>query len=138
MSVASGIPRPMKKVVWDRLGIAFSSACIVHCIAVAFLPLFFPVLKQYTHSTWVHIVVASIILFTSPLAFVPGYRKHGLTWILGMAVAGLMMVFMGILLDDKVLEQASHGISICGSLLLVLAHAKNIQHSHRHRHQHCC
>jgi hypothetical protein len=37
----------------------------------------------------------------------------------------------------------SHGISIFGSLFLVFAHAKNIQHSHRHRHTHghspqCC
>jgi hypothetical protein len=133
----------MKKVVWDRIGIAFSSACVIHCIMVAFLPLFFPMINEYAHSSWIHVVVATIILFTSPLAFVPGYRKHGITWILGTALMGLMLVFMGILLEDKVSDQVSHGISICGSLLLVFAHAKNLQHSHRRTHQHghpqqCC
>lgn len=129
----------MKKVIWDRLGIAFSSACVVHCIIVAFLPFFFPVLTQYTHASWIHVVVATIILFTSPLAFIPGYKKHGTNWILGTALIGLMLIFMGILLEEKVSDQISHGISICGSLFLVIAHAKNIQHSHRRRHHtQCC
>ena len=95
----------MKKIVWDRLGIVFSSACAIHCVMVAFLPLFFPIVIQYVHSSWIHIVVVTIILFTSPLAFVPGYRKHGITWILGTALLGLMLVFMGILLEDKVSNQ---------------------------------
>ena len=137
MSHISGIPRTMKKIVWDRLGIAFSSACVVHCIMVAFLPLFFPVISAYTHSTWVHIVVGFIILFTSPLAFIPGYRKHGLSWIIASALVGLALVFMGIILEERVTDQVSHGISIIGSLFLVFAHGKNIQHSHRHQHQ-CC
>lgn len=128
----------MKKVVWDRIGIAFSSACVVHCIMVAFIPLFFPFISQYTHSSWVHITVLITMLFTTPLAFVPGYKKHGLTWILLTALVGLLLVILGILVEDKVSDQLSHGISICGSLFLVIGHGKNIQHSHRHQHQACC
>lgn len=126
----------MKKV-WDRLGITFSTACVIHCIVVAFLPFFFPAISLYTHSTWVHIAVGFIILFTSPLAFIPGYKKHGLTWILGVAVTGLFFISMGVLLEGKVTDQTSHGVSIMGSLFLVFAHAKNLQHSHKHHHQ-CC
>lgn len=126
----------MKKI-WDKLGIALSSACVAHCLLVAFLPLIFPVLSEYTHSTWVHVIVGFIILFTSPLAFIPGYRKHGLTWIIGVAFSGLFFILLGILAEDHFSEQLSHGISIFGSLLLVFAHFKNLQHSHRHHHQ-CC
>lgn len=126
----------MKKA-WDRLGIAFSGACVVHCILVAFIPFIFPAIESYTHSTWIHISVGLIILFTSPLAFIPGYRKHGLTWILGLAVSGLFFILMGILLEGKFSDQVSHAISIVGSLCLVFAHVKNLQHSHRHAHQ-CC
>lgn len=118
------------------MGIAFSSVCLVHCVIVAFLPLLFPFLKHLTHATWVHIVFTSVILFTSPLAFIPGYRKHGTNWILALALMGLMFLFMGILLEEKVLDQVSHGISILGSLCLITAHAKNIQHSHAK--QQCC
>ncbi len=131
-----GYIRRMKKV-WDRMGIAFSGACVVHCIIVAFLPLIFPALSAYTHSTWVHIVVGIIILFTSPLAFIPGYRKHGLTWILATAISGLFFILLGVLLEGRFSDQVTHGISIFGSLMLVTAHVKNIQHSHRHQHQ-CC
>jgi hypothetical protein len=126
----------MKKV-WDRAGIAFSSACVVHCIGVAFLPLFFPILETYTHSSWVHIIVGGLILLTSPLAFIPGYKKHGLTWIIGLAIIGLIFVLSGVLLENHVSDKVSHATSIFGSVLLVLAHAKNLQHSQRHQHQ-CC
>jgi hypothetical protein len=99
----------MKKV-WDRVGIAFSSACVLHCLAVAFLPFFFPALKAFTHQTWVHIATA---------------------------LTGLLLVFSGILLERIVTDQISHGVSIVGSLMLVYAHAKNLLHTHRHHHQ-CC
>jgi hypothetical protein len=126
----------MKKV-WDRVGIGFSSACVVHCIIVAFLPILFPAIEIYTHQSWIHLIVGFIILFTSPLAFIPGYRRHGITWIIGVAIAGLFLILSGIILEKHFSEQISHGISIFGSLLLVFAHAKNLQHSHRHQHQ-CC
>lgn len=126
----------MKKV-WDRVGITLSSACVVHCIAVAFLPLIFPALEAYTHKTWIHMVVAIVILLTSPLAFIPGYKKHGLTWIIGTAFSGLFLILASIILENHFSDQIAHLISIGGSLMLVFAHVKNLQHSHRHHHQ-CC
>jgi hypothetical protein len=126
----------MKKV-WDRLGIAFSSACVIHCLLVAFFPFIFPTLSLFGHLNWIHSVVAVVILFTSPLAFIPGYRKHGLTWIVGVAIFGLGLIFLGVFLEGITSDQISHGLSILGSLTLVFSHAKNIQHSHRHRHE-CC
>jgi hypothetical protein len=126
----------MKKV-WDRLGIAFSSACVIHCLLVAFFPLFFPTFSLFTHLNWVHILVGVVILFTSPLAFIPGYRRHGLTWIIGVAFSGLMLILLGVLLEGHTTDQISHGVSIMGSVILVFSHAKNLQHSQRHRHG-CC
>lgn len=129
--------RIIKKKIWDGLGIAFSSACVVHCIVVAFLPLLFPAVSVYTHSSWIHIVVGVIILLTSPLAFIPGYKKHGLTWIIASAITGLFFILAGVLLEGYTSDQMSHGVSIFGSMILVFSHVKNIQHSHRHHHQ-CC
>jgi hypothetical protein len=110
---------------------------VVHCFIVAFLPLFIPALSLYTHFIWVHIVVAISILFTTPLAFLPGLKKHGLTWIIGVAMIGIFFIFLGFVMDEKYSEQVTHGISILGSLCLVFAHYKNLQHSRRHLHQ-CC
>ena len=141
MSYVSCIPCTMKKEVWDRIGITFSSACVIHCLLVAFVPFFFPFVRQYTHSSLVHVAVLASLLITTPFAFIPGYKKHGLTWILGTALAGLILVVLGLAIEGTVSDQVSHGISICGSLFLVLGHGKNIQHSHRHPHHaehQCC
>ena len=124
----------MKKI-WDKLGIALSSACVVHCLGVAFFPFFFPALKAFFHSSWVHISMGVIILLTSPLAFIPGHKRHGLTWIMGLAIFGLSLILLGILLEGAIDDLASHAVSILGSLLLVFAHAKNLTHS---KHHHCC
>jgi hypothetical protein len=55
-----------------------------------------------------------------------------------MALIGLLLVILSVIIEGKVSDQLSHGISICGSLFLVFAHAKNIQHSHRHVQHPCC
>lgn len=127
----------MMKKVWDRLGIAFSSACVVHCIFVAFLPLIFPALNYFVHADWVHSFVAASLLITTPMAFYPGFKKHGLTWILMVACLGIMVILAGMFLEDRTSEVVAHSASILGSLLLVIAHLKNIQHSNKHHHQ-CC
>ncbi len=126
----------MKKV-WDKLGIAFSSVCVIHCVMVAFIPLVFPALNYFVHLDWIHVAVAISLLITTPLAFYPGFKKHGLTWILGLASIGIAIILLGMLLEERTTEVISHSTSIAGSLLLVTAHFKNLQHSHKHRH-HCC
>jgi hypothetical protein len=128
--------RRMKKV-WDRLGIAFSTACVAHCLLVAFLPILLPALTAYTHSSWIHVIFGFVILLTSPMAFIPGYKKHGLTWILKLAMTGLSLICLGLLLEGQTHDQVSHGVSILGSIVLVFSHVKNLQHSARHKHQ-CC
>lgn|SRR5690606_4191992 len=126
----------MKKV-WDRLGIIFSSICVVHCLFVAFIPLAYPALNYFTHTDWVHGLVAASLLITTPMAFYPGFKKHGLTWILILASVGIVIILSGMVLEERASEIISHSTSILGSVLLVLAHLKNIQHSHKHNHQ-CC
>jgi MerC mercury resistance protein len=128
----------MKKV-WDQMGITISSVCLVHCIIVAFVPLFIPALAFNFHSSWPHLLTGALILITTPFAFIPGLKKHGVTWILMVALLGLLLVLSGIFAENfGHSELTSHSLSIIGSLFLVVAHLKNIQHSHKHHHQCCC
>jgi len=127
----------MKKV-WDQMGITISSICVIHCLVVAFIPLIVPAFSFYAHNPWVHIITGLVVLFTTLLAFIPGLKKHGLNWILVTAVLGLILIILGIAAENfQFSEPLSHGISILGSLFLVFAHVKNIQHSRKHHHQ-CC
>jgi len=125
----------MRKV-WDKWGIVLSAACIVHCFAVVILPLLLPAVEMLVHSPWVHRVFATLVIFTTPLAFLPGYRRHGLQRVLVLAIAGLALVLMGVVLDGQVEELMSHSVSIAGSVLLVSAHLWNLKHSHQHKK--CC
>jgi hypothetical protein len=125
----------MRKL-WDKWGIVLSAACIIHCFAVVILPLLLPAVEMLVHSPWVHRVFATLVIFTTPLAFLPGYRRHGLHRVLILAVAGLCLVLVGVAMDGQVDEFLSHATSIVGSMLLVSAHVWNLKHSHRH--QKCC
>lgn len=125
----------MKKL-WDKWGIVLSAACIVHCFAVVILPLLLPALEMFVHSPWVHRCFAALVIITTPLAFIPGYRRHGLHRVMVGAIGGVTLVLLGVFLDGSVDELVSHGVSIAGSFLLVSAHISNLRHAHRHTH--CC
>ena len=135
----------MKKQ-WDIWGIALSTACVIHCFAVVLLPLLLPAVEIFVHNGWFHRIFATLVVITTPLAFIPGYRRHKLQRVLISAVAGLTLVILGTFLDGQLNEVFTHGISISGSLLLVSAHVFNIRYSRqfhpvRHKHsntENCC
>ncbi|MFY7992210.1 MAG: MerC domain-containing protein [Bacteriovoracaceae bacterium] len=122
----------MKKA-WDKIGIALSSLCIVHCIGLAILPALLPTLGHL--GIEFHLFMSILILVTSPLAFIPGYKKHGVSMVIMWAMAGLSMILLGTFMEEKFPEWLSHSVTIVGSITLVYAHFLNIKHS---RHNHCC
>lgn len=129
----------MKKA-WDKIGITLSSICIVHCIGLAILPALLPAMEHM--GAEFHYGMAILILLTSPIAFIPGYRKHGVGLVLLWAICGITLVILGTLFDGFIVEWMSHSIVISGSITLVCAHYMNIKHSkhhHNHNHsEHCC
>jgi len=78
-----------------------------------------------------------LILIVSPIAFIPGLKKHGLSWILITALSGLVFIFAGLMTEGKLSDLSSHLISILGSLQLVFAHVMNLKHSRKFQNQ-CC
>jgi len=123
------------KKAWDRLGILLSGACLIHCVVVMGLPLILPAMTFFVHSPWIHRVFAVFIMLITPMAFIPGYRVHGMNRIIILAYLGVGGILMGVFSDGFVSEYLSHGISVVGSILLVTAHAQNLRHSRRSR---CC
>jgi len=122
----------MKKA-WDKIGITLSSLCIVHCIGLAILPVLLPAVGHF--GIGFHLSMSFLILLTAPLAFIPGYKKHGLSMVIMWAIMGLTLVLLGTFMEEKFAEWLSHSVTIAGSITLVYAHYLNIKHS---RHHHCC
>lgn len=122
----------MKKK-WDKFGITLSSLCLVHCICIVFLPLIFPVLVSLIHNIWVHIIFILFVVGLFPLAFIPGYRTHKSRMVLATAFVATIFLLSGILTEAYVSELMSHGLSIIGSVLIMIAHFQNIRLQKR-----CC
>lgn len=120
---------------WDKWGIALSGACLIHCLLVILLPLLLPAVEMLVDSPWVHRLFGLFVLLTTPLAFLPSYRRHGLHMVLAWAAAGMGLVIAGVFLDQKVSDNWAHVLSVGGSILLVSAHILNIRKSQKHT---CC
>jgi hypothetical protein len=124
----------MKKI-WDRWGIALSGVCLFHCIAVILLPMILPALEVFVHIPWIHRLFAFFVLITTPLAFIPGFRRHGFGHVLSLAILGVSCILAGVILDGSVSEILSHIFSIAGSIMLVAGHWLNMKHSQKEK---CC
>jgi hypothetical protein len=122
------------KKAWDKLGILLSTLCIVHCAGLLVLPLLLPALGALFHSPWIHRTFAVFILVITPMAFMPGYRRHGMTRVLVQAGIGIALVLTGVATDGLFSELTTHLCSVAGSVMLVSAHVQNLHHSRRS----CC
>ncbi len=107
----------------DRLGIAASGVCAVHCLFVPLALALFPgVMARLFASPFTHHVLTGVVVCTSLAAFVPGWLKHGQARVWGWALAGL-----GCLLAARFEAEgpAEIVLTALGSVLLIVAHRLN-------------
>lgn len=122
----------------DRLGMALSAICLLHCLVPPFLVVAFPILSAVgAYEYWVHLLLAVFILPVAFKAIAQGYKHHGKAVVPIFAIAGASLFVISTALT--VLGESSHntehagihfsaelGLSIAGSLLISLAHGLNI------------
>jgi hypothetical protein len=111
--------------LWDHAGVAVSTACMVHCIALPVLLVFLPGLAVLVPSAEsVHVALIAVLVAVAAAAFVPGYRRHGRRGVLVLAGAGLALVSTGALAHELG-EWAETVLTVSGSVVLVAAHVLN-------------
>lgn len=124
-----------KTLTWDRVGIVLSSLCAIHCLATPILILTLPVLGEFFHAEWVHLLMAIAILPVGLFAFWSGYKHHRQKSVLIMGVVGLAMICAASVLPHEWVEVMEHDVvTIAGSLLLVAAHILNRRACLCHKH----
>lgn len=114
---------PVYRSTADRVGIAASGVCAVHCLCVPVALALFPgVMARLFASPLTHHVLAGVVVCTSLAAFVPGWLKHGQARVWGWALAGL-----GCVLAARFEAEAPPEIVLTalGSALLIVAHRLN-------------
>ena len=114
----------MKKL--DNLGITISTVCLVHCIVLPVLILFFPIISLSFFLNeiyeWIFLFL-SIVIGLFSLCF--GYKKHKSFTSLRLLIVGFAFLIISKLFDSNSLE-SYHTISIlCGGILIIASHIVN-------------
>jgi hypothetical protein len=113
--------------VADRLGVFASVTCFVHCLAT---PILLSASAVYAHflpsEEHTHRVLAIAVTLIGVFAIGMGYRKHKQRSILGAAVLGVSLIFIGAYVGDRL---PSHwmevSITVAGSCCMIAAHRLN-------------
>ena len=116
------------KLWWDRLGIAMSVVCLVHClmlpVLIAALPL---VAAQWLEASAFHAAMALALIPIALLAAVPGLRVHGRVSVGVAMAAGLSLLSTAAFAGERLLShEMVIGLTVAGGVILVTAHTVNL------------
>ncbi len=111
----------------DNLGIAASTLCLIHCMAMPFLIAFLPFMGlQFLEGELAHRVIALFVFGFAIFAIGPGYMQHRRKQVLVATVFGLTLVAGALLVAGPFFgEQYELPFITTGNLILVVTHLRN-------------
>ncbi len=109
----------IKKLNSDFLGMLSSILCLIHCLALPFIVVFFgETLKSLEHLEFVDWIFALISLY----AAYDSLRKTQLKGLRITFIIGWLFFIFGVIFhEDKILSYSLH----LGSLILIISHIRN-------------
>ncbi len=122
---------------FDRIAIALSAICIVHCLTVPLVVVVLPVIAiSIGGNGHFHELMLWLVIPTSVAGFALGYRVHGDFRIPSFGTAGIVLLALSALWGhDRWLELLEILVTITGSVVLAVAHWLNFREVRRlHRH----
>lgn len=121
----------LRQTLFDRLAIAASTLCLIHCLALPVLFVAVPTLAVFLSlPIGFHSLAFAVAVPTSAAALAMGYRGHRQYRPALIALAGLIAIGIGAFLP--LAEAAETAITVTGSLILAVGHALNaraVRHS---------
>lgn len=114
-------------VLLDNLGIAASTLCLIHCMAMPFLVALLPFLGlQFLEGEVAHRVIALFVFAFAIFAIGPGYMQHRKKQVLIATIFGLSLVAGALLIAGPMFgEQYELPFITTGNLILVITHLRN-------------
>lgn len=109
----------------NATGIAASTLCLLHCLAMPLLLLALPALGwaagEHTHQALIGVALAAALLSLGP-----GYLAHRRAPVLLLGGAGLAGLAVAVfLVGPRYGESAETALSVTGAILLCAAHLRN-------------
>lgn len=134
------LPSPRARTA-DLAGIALSSACLVHCLALPLALLVAPALGSWLRlPEWLHAAILLLALPAALIAMTDGWRRYRRRTPLVLAAAGLGLLTLGLAVHEGWVaaadpETADLWLSSAGATALVTAHLLNwrLRHGTGHR-----
>ena len=127
---------PRIQAIGDKIAIALSSLCVVHCIITPILLIALPALGSVAfldHEVF-HQILLFFVLPVGGIALTAGYRHHKSAAILGSGLLGLLLLTLaGTVAHDVVGEIGETVLTIVASLFIVYAHIQNYRQRHHRR-----
>ncbi len=108
-------------LIWDRIGLALSTLCLVHCAALPFVIFGLPALARTLQTEWIHIALALLVVPTALLAIPRGFKIHRSKSIVIIGLLGLVLLLSALIWPS--LEVA---LTLSGSVLLMISHTYNL------------
>jgi uncharacterized membrane protein YfcA len=111
---------------WDAIGIVASFACAIHCVL---LPILFTTLTlcgiELLENVYLEMLTILVSMCAGSWALIKGFRKHQNKTLLILFFGGLVCMITGNLLAS---EYAEIACKLTGSMLIIIAHLKNVKH----------
>lgn len=113
----------------DRIAVALSGLCIVHCLAIPMLLVSGHFLGGIVSSDeHFHELLLLLLLPVSVIAFGVGYRRHEQRGVVYRGAFGMLVVTLAATVGHAVLDPvAESALNIVGSVILILAHRDNVR-----------
>jgi len=114
---------------FDRIAIALSAVCLVHCLAVPVLVAVLPIAAiTFGENQHFHGLMLWLVVPTSVAGFTMGYRLHRRAPIVGTGAVGVVILAAAAIYGHSVwAEGLEVAVSVVGSLILGSAHWLNFR-----------
>lgn len=111
----------------DRVAVALSGLCLVHCLLLPFLIAAMPFLAGFG-SEHFHAPMLLIVVPVSVFALALGFRKHGDRSVIVLGMGGLLLLVAGGTVAHNLFGVvADQVLTVAGSLLLAATHYRNFK-----------
>ncbi|MEL6447470.1 MAG: MerC domain-containing protein [Pseudomonadota bacterium] len=111
----------------DALGVMLSAICMLHCLLLPVL-IAFGVGGAVTglDSEWTHIVLLTVVVPVSAVAFVGGWIRHRRIAVLALGTLGVaLLALAAFVLHTHVGKTADAIVTTAGGAVLAIAHWRN-------------
>ena len=117
------------QLINDKLAMALSSACAIHCfLTPSFVLLTSGLISFSFDNEFLHNLILFVAVPISLYALISGNANHKILYLLPVGIIGLSLLFLAVFLGEAFLgELGEKSLTLIGSFLVVFAHFKNHQ-----------